>query len=104
MELRKANVSRIAIWLLGTSMVSLAYLIVLDAIFVLFLNEQQTWLNTLPWGVFVLPIVWGVITYKGLVKYKYLGVVTGLFLGYVVAHLELLWVATSFHTMLGGSI
>jgi putative effector of murein hydrolase LrgA (UPF0299 family) len=104
MEQGRGYVNRITIWFSGTAVAFLVYLMVLDTIFVLLLKEGQTWLNILPLGVFFLPIVWSVIAYKGLEKYKYVGAVAGLFLGYIVAHIELLWVATSFHTMLGGSI
>tara|TARA_R110002073_G_scaffold202162_1_gene361633 strand:+ start:897 stop:1217 length:321 start_codon:yes stop_codon:yes gene_type:complete len=104
MERSNINFSSLTVPLFGAAVLSLVYLMILDLIFVLVLNEKQSWLNTLPLGVFLLPVVCFFIGFKAQEKYKYLLAVIGAIFGLVVAYLQLLWVATSFHTMLGGSI
>jgi hypothetical protein len=104
MEQLNISFFRLLKLLLSITVFFLIYLMVLDYIFVRFLKEQQSWFNYLILGVFALPIFYSYVLYKGFPKYKYLVIPPALFMGYIVAYFELLWVATSFHSMLGGKI
>ena len=87
----------------------LILLILLDVIFVHVLNEKITVLNKLALFVFSMPFISLYLTYKiadieidTLMKiFMYLIIFLGM---NVIAFLELLWVATHFHSMIGGKV
>ncbi|MDH5444766.1 MAG: hypothetical protein OEY52_04365 [Gammaproteobacteria bacterium] len=94
---------------LGVASVYFAYLCILDTIFVLIMKEQISFLNKLPLLIVTMPFVATYFSYLQLVdveqiKYKIAGLIFLFLIMAAVAFLELLWVSTHFHHMLGGKI
>lgn len=87
----------------------LVYLCLLDYIFVVHFQEQLTVINYLSVLIVLLPVIGGIMTYRRLSSS--MGGNRRLLLALAVAGVmscvalvEYLWVATHFHTMLGGTV
>jgi len=86
----------------------LVYLCVLDMLFVFVMEEKVSFLNNLPFLIIIMPFLSVYLSITQLafvdnVKIK-LFVLSCVFLVMAVASFfELLWVATHFHSMIGGS-
>jgi len=87
----------------------LAYLCLIDIIFVSIMAEKVTFLNKLPLLVILMPfiavagsskILWAIL--KTFTKISVLSLIFLTMSG--LAFLEILWVATHFHTMIGGTV
>ena len=98
----------IALGCLATLTVSLGYLVflcVLDYYFVIHANEVVGWYNKAAFLVFTLPLVLAGVGYKLLsypmnTVFAFVSIPVGL----VISYFELLWVATEFHTYIGGTL
>ena len=90
---------------IGVSLAYLAFLCALDYYFVVHANEVRGWYNNAALMVFTLPIVLAGVGFRLLPRpenlvFAFLSIPVGLF----ICYLELTWVATRFHTMIGGSL
>jgi hypothetical protein len=91
--------------IVALSALYLAYLCALDVYFVKVANEEQGWYNSAALLIFTLPIAIAAVGYKLLPKpHNVVFAFTSVPIGLAISDLELLWVATSFHSMIGGKI
>lgn len=87
----------------------LVYLCILDLLFVFIMHEQKSIINSMGLLVVTMPFIGALVTFKvtqtdeSLMKRVMVSVVSFSVLA-VVGFVQYLWVATSFHTMLGGTI
>ncbi|MEM7563533.1 MAG: hypothetical protein AAF353_10860 [Pseudomonadota bacterium] len=93
-----------ALILLSVSLGYLFFLCALDIYFVVYAGEVRGWYNTAAFLVFTLPITLAAAGFKFLSKpqnvvFAFVSAPIGL----AIAYFELLWVATTFHTLIGGT-
>ena len=87
----------------------LFYLCVIDIVFVFIMEQQPSLLNKFIWLVFTMPFLGSCFSMHITKKWQpvrkriSISLITFLILT-LISYVELIWVAISFHTMIGGSI
>ena len=91
------------------AVVFLIYLCILDLLFIFVMKEQKSVINDMGLFIVSMPFIGGMLTFKltkNIERLRVRMVVSTIsFITLVIiGFLEFLWVATHFHTMLGGKI
>ena len=91
--------------LLSVSLGYLFFLCALDIYYVVYANEVRGWYNTAAFMVFTIPIALAAAGFKYLSKpQNIVFAFVSAPIGFAIAYFELLWVATTFHRLIGGSL
>jgi hypothetical protein len=103
------NIRKIAVANLVLAILFFTYLCVLDLVFVLVLDQEQSILNDFVLFIFAMPFISVFLVFKlseknQPIKRLLINSISFFCVSSIIAYMMLLWIMTHFHTMIGGNI